>query len=181
MTLHSLFPEENPFTHLKARQIFLFYFLVSIVLIVLVYSLIYSFLYYLSYIFFDIDYHDYQRIVQDPIIPSLILLLMQGLVTTWVVRKLKLIQIQPKAIIGRLPIHFNWLPIIGIVLTRKVFSFGVVLVLYYPLSLFSLHGLRIISVITPLTLQDLNPSLRFLPIYLMWLPHLHVLLLRCLF
>jgi hypothetical protein len=59
---------------------------------------------------------------------------MQGLVTTWVVRKLKLIQIQPKAIIGRLPIHFNWLPIIGIVLTRKVFSFGVVLVLYYPLS-----------------------------------------------
>jgi hypothetical protein len=130
MTLHSLFPEENPFTHIKARQIFLCYFLVTIVLIVLVYSLIYSFLYYYNYLF-DIDY---QRIIQDPIIPSLIFLLILGLANTWVVRKLKLIQIQPKAIIGRLPIHFNWLPIIGIVLTRRVFSFGAFLVLYYPIS-----------------------------------------------
>ncbi len=130
MTLHSSSSEENPFNYLKARDIFLCYFLVILGSLSLLFFGIF-FLVFLNYI----PGYDYRNFPLEPIIPHLIVQVDLGLTAILILRKLKLVQIQPQAILGKLPRHFNWWQFIGIVLARYTFSFGSWLVLNYLFSL----------------------------------------------
>jgi len=117
---NSLFSEENPFLNIKIRYILLCWFLALTGLSVQVVAICLA--------------TGCNAKTIDPIILLLITEFAYGLTIAWIIRQLKLSQIKVEHIIGKLSIHYHWLPIIGIVIARIVFSGGILRVFYYPLS-----------------------------------------------
>lgn len=120
MALDNDFSEENPFQHIKLRQVILCWVLIVTGLstqIVVIYL---------------VTGHEPKTI--DPVFLILLSILSIGLTIAWTFRRLKLIEINPNRIIGKLPNSYRWLPIIGIVIARLIFSLGIFRVTYYPLS-----------------------------------------------
>jgi len=112
--------EENPFQYIKVRQI-------ALCLLLIIFGLAIQLV-----IFYMATGRDYHHL--DPIIEVLLGELSIGFTLAWLIRQLKLVQIHPEYIWGKLPNHYNWLPIIGIVIARVIFSWGIFRVSYYPLS-----------------------------------------------
>jgi hypothetical protein len=112
------FPEENPFYRIKARQILLCLFLVMIGLAIqlIIISSIFKF-----------DY-------KDPIFNSLVAILIEILAGAWLLRQCKLVGINLKQLIGKVPSNYQWLPLVCLVIARFLFSIGVFRLSYYPLS-----------------------------------------------
>lgn len=121
MTLDNDFSEENPFQYIKFRQIVLCLFLIIIGLAI-----------QLVVIYLATGHDDPEAI--DPVFLSILGTLSIGLTIAWIVRRLKLIEIDPNRIIGKLPNSYRWLPIIGIVIARLIFSLGIFRITYYPVS-----------------------------------------------
>lgn len=120
MTLPSVFSEENPFNYIKVRQIFFCLFLVSLALGIQLFAISQA------------TGRDSRN--PDPILVILLWDIAFGFTLAWIVRQFKLVHINTKQIVGKLPSHYPWLPIVGIVIARSVFSFGIFRVAYYPLS-----------------------------------------------
>lgn len=120
MALDNEFSEENPFQYIKLRQI-----LLCLVLIVTGLSTQIVLIYLATG-------QDYKTI--DPVLLLFLSSLSIGLTIAWTLRRLKLIEVNPNRIIGKLPNSYRWLPIIGIVIARVIFSLGIFRVTYYPLS-----------------------------------------------
>jgi hypothetical protein len=112
------FPEENPFYRIKVRQIVLCLFLVTIGLTIqlIIISSIFNF-----------DY-------KDPIFNSLVAILIEILAGAWLLRQCKLVGINLKQLIGKVPSNYQWLPLVGLVIAKVLFSIGVFRLSYYPLS-----------------------------------------------
>jgi membrane protease YdiL (CAAX protease family) len=112
------FPEENPFYRIKARQIFLCFFLLTfgIAIQLIIISSIFNF-----------DY-------KDPIFASFLAILILILAGAWLLRQCKLVGINLKQLIGKVPSNYQWLPLVGLVIARVLFSKGVFRLSYYPLS-----------------------------------------------
>jgi membrane protease YdiL (CAAX protease family) len=70
----------------------------------------------------------------DPILYILIREISLIFTIAWIVRQLELIQIKTGQIIGKVQSHYGWLPIIGLVIIRLIFSAGCFRVFNYPLS-----------------------------------------------
>ena len=114
------FPEENPFYRIKVRQIFLCLILVTVGL---------SFqLAIISYIF-KFKVNDI-----DPVYKYLLANIILILTGAWVVRQCNLVGINLKQVIGKIPNNYQWLPLIGLVLARVLFSRGIFRIFYYSVS-----------------------------------------------
>jgi hypothetical protein len=114
----SRFPEENPFYRIKVRQIFLCVFLLAFgiaIQLIIISSL------------FKLDY-------KDPIFDTLYQILILILAGAWLLRQCKLVGINLKQLIGKLPRNYQWLPLVGLVIARVLFSKSVFRLSYYPLS-----------------------------------------------
>ncbi|HEY9652475.1 MAG TPA: CPBP family intramembrane glutamic endopeptidase [Coleofasciculaceae cyanobacterium] len=120
MALDNDFSEENPFQYIKLRQIVLCFLLIIVGLAV---QLV---------IIYMATGHDPKAI--DRVFLIILSSLSIGLTIAWTFRRLKLIEINPNRIIGKLPNSYKWLPIIGIVIARLIFSLGIFRVMYYPVS-----------------------------------------------
>lgn len=112
------FPEENPFYRIKVRQIFLCLILVLFGLSVQMVTI--------SYIFkFD---------SKDPVVAPFSGLLTFILTGAWLRRQCNLVGINLKQLIGKIPNNYQWLPLIGLVIARDLFSRGILRLSYYPIS-----------------------------------------------
>lgn len=112
------FPEENPFYRIKVRQIFLCVFLLTFgigIQLIIISSI------------FKFDY-------KDPIFNFLFAILLLILAGAWLLRQCKLVGINLKQLIGKVPSNYQWLPLVGLVIARILFSRGAFRLSYYPLS-----------------------------------------------
>jgi hypothetical protein len=112
------FPEENPFYRIKVRQIFLCCFLLP-------FGLIIQFMIISSLFNFDFE---------EPTFTTLLEILILILPSAWLLRQCKLVGINLKQLIGKLPRNYQWLPLVCLVIARFLFSIGVFWLSYYPLS-----------------------------------------------
>jgi hypothetical protein len=62
---------------------------------------------------------------------AILLLILAG---AWLLRQCKLVGINLKQLIGKLPRNYQWLPLVCLVIARFLFSRGVFRISYYPLS-----------------------------------------------
>jgi membrane protease YdiL (CAAX protease family) len=127
MNFQNTFSEENPFHYIKVRHIFLCYLLISFYLVVEI-----VFIYYFPNIYMGLRPNN--NSLSDYILLILITEIPRIFTIAWIVRQLELIQVKTKPIIGKVPSHYGWLPIIGLVIIRLIFSAGCFRVLNYPLS-----------------------------------------------
>jgi len=114
----SRFSEENPFNKIKVREILLGFFLLAFGLASL-FSIIIS--------LFNFD-------SKDTIFPTLFGILLLILAGAWLLRQCKLVGINLKQLIGKLPRNYQWLPLVCLVIARFLFSRGASRLSYYFLS-----------------------------------------------
>jgi len=112
------FPEENPFYRIKVCQIFLCIFLLTFG-IAIQFGIIRS--------LFNFD-------SKDPTFTTLLGIFILILAGAWLLRQCKLVGINLKQLIGKLPRNYQWLPLVCLVIARVLFSIGVFRISYYPLS-----------------------------------------------
>lgn len=125
MTLRNIkLPEENPFHFIKVRQIFFCLILVSIGIIIQFYLIGNAFGY-------KLDSKDSNL---DPILTILVSILTFILTGAWLFRQCNLAGINLKQLIGKVPNNYQWLPLVGLVIARSMFSIGVFRLSYYPVS-----------------------------------------------
>jgi uncharacterized protein len=121
MTLSNIsFPEDNPFSRIKVRQIFGWWFL----LIIGIYFQI-AMIGYTQVIQFDIDEPLFNQIFE-----TYLSILLVGLV--W--RQCRLAGIEIKYLVGKVPDRYQWLPLAGLAIAYLFFSIGAFCIFYYPLS-----------------------------------------------
>lgn len=119
MTLYNIsLPQGNPFHLIKVRHIFLCIFLLSV-----------GITFQLSIIIYTLGLD-----LEDPIFLSLSSILVSILTSAWLLRQCKLVGINLKQLIGKVPSNYQWLPLVGLVIARVLFSKGVFRLSYYPLS-----------------------------------------------
>jgi membrane protease YdiL (CAAX protease family) len=119
MTLYNIsLPKVNPFHIIKIRHIFLCFFLLSAGIV-----------FQLSIISYTLGLD-----LEDPIFESLSSILVSILTSAWLLRQCKLLGINLKQLIGEVPSNYQWLPLVGLVIARVIFSKGVFRLSYYPLS-----------------------------------------------
>jgi hypothetical protein len=119
MTLYNIsLPQGNPFHIIKVRHIFLCIFLLSTGITFQLYIISYT---------LGLD-------LEDPIFESLSSILISILTSAWLLRQCKLLGINLKQLIGEVPSNYQWLPLVGLVIARVLFSIGVFRLSYYPLS-----------------------------------------------
>jgi membrane protease YdiL (CAAX protease family) len=122
MRFNQEFAQENPFLNIKVRHIFLC-FMLAVYAGALQFGII-----------FAMRGESTEQINRDPLILSLISILAITFTVAWTVRQLKLAQINLKQIIGHIPSHVPWLPLLSIILARRAFSLGFFYIAYYSLS-----------------------------------------------
>ena len=144
MQSNNVFAEENPFTYIRVRYIFICFFL-----------LLFLFLTQLFVIYLIMGI-DYKKTELDPIISYFLGDLTLLLTIVWTVRQLKLAQLNTMQIVGKLSFYYPWLVIIGIVIARIVFSSGIFRVSYYPLSF--IFPKLVASILTPDFLIEASKS-----------------------
>lgn len=122
MSLSNLkFPEENPFYRIKVRQIFLYFVFVTVGIAIQ--------LGIISSIFkFKLD-------DIDPVFNNLLYILIEILTGALLLRQCNLVGINIKQLVGKIPSHYSWLSLVGLVIARVLFSRGVFRLSYYPVSL----------------------------------------------
>lgn len=124
MTLTNIrFPEDNPFARIKVRQIFGW--------LLLLYMGIYFQIVMIGYIMgvkFD------SNVPLDPLASLIfgIYLLILTLALVW--RQCKLVGIEIKYLIGKVPDRYQWLSLVGLAIASVVFSIGISRIFYYYLS-----------------------------------------------
>jgi hypothetical protein len=124
MTLtHIRFPEDNPFSRIKLRHIFGWYCLLG------------------TGIFFQMAMIGYTRGIPfdgktplDPFFNVILSTYLEILLLALVWRQCRLAGIEIKYLVGKVPTHYQWLPLVGFAIASVVFSIGVFRIFYYPLS-----------------------------------------------
>lgn len=109
----------NPFLQLKARSVFIYFFLISIA-VGFVAGLLASFTGFN---------------MKDPIMNYVFYCLTFGLLCLWLLQRFRELQINPKYLIGNVPNNYQWLTIFCLVLAMLLFSVGAALLSFYFLSL----------------------------------------------
>ncbi|UNU25162.1 hypothetical protein [Microcoleus vaginatus] len=124
MTLTNIrFPEDNPFSRIKLRHIFGWYCLLG------------------TGIYFQLAMIGYTRGIQfdgktpfDLLVVAIFGTYLTILLLALVGRECRLAGIEIKYLVGKVPTHYPWLPLVGLALANVVFSLSVFRVFYYPLS-----------------------------------------------
>jgi uncharacterized protein len=124
MTLTNIrFPEDNPFSRIKLRHIFGWLFLLAIA------------------IYFQIVMIAYTRGIKidskaplDPLFEAIFGTYLTILILALVWRQCRLAGIEIKYLVGKVPTHYQWLPLVGLAIASVVFSITVFRIFYYPLS-----------------------------------------------
>jgi hypothetical protein len=124
MTLTNIrFPEDNPFSRIKLRHIFGWFFLLTMA------------------ISFQIGIIASTRGIKldskaqfDPLIGPIFGTYLTILVLALVWRECRLAGIEIKYLVGKVPDRYQWLPLVGLALASLFFSLGVFRIFYYPLS-----------------------------------------------
>jgi uncharacterized protein len=122
------FPEENPFYRIKVRQIFLWFVLFFIIVIV-------------GYVIFFAAIAPIVKINfnknPDPIIGGIAGINLFLLLGAWLRRQCNLVGIDITRLIGKIPRNYKWLTLIGLVVARYAFITGAFRIVYYLISFFS--------------------------------------------
>lgn len=114
-------PAIDPFLKLKTRNIFILFFILAVELI-----LIFDFV----LLFFNWNSH-------EPIFYHLTNYLIAIALSSWILHRLHQLSIHPKYLIGKLPSRDRWLSLCGIAVAICLFTWGIDLLFFYSLSLFS--------------------------------------------
>ncbi|MBD1813036.1 hypothetical protein NDA07_04275 [Microcoleus vaginatus DQ-U2] len=113
-------PEDNPFFLIKVRHIFGWYFLLGIG------------------IYFQIAIINHTPGIQfdteDPLVEAIFGTYLEIFILALVLRQCRLAGIQIKYLVGKVPNHYQWLPVVGLAIASEFFSIGVFRIFYYPLS-----------------------------------------------
>jgi hypothetical protein len=124
MTLTNIrFPEDNPFSRIKLRHIFGWFFLLGIGI-----SFQMGMIGYTRGIPFD------GKTPLDPFFNIILSTYLEILLLALVWRQCRLAGIEIKYLVGKVPTHYQWLPLVGLAIASVVFSISVFRVFYYPLS-----------------------------------------------
>jgi hypothetical protein len=111
--------DDNPFLKIKARNLFLWFFIITI-LVGIASAII-------------IGYTGFSR--KDPIMTYIYYCLSFGLLCVWVLRRFYKLKINVRYLIGNFPKGYNLLPVFGLVVAVLTFSVGAGLLSFYVLSL----------------------------------------------
>lgn len=114
-------PAVNPFLHFKARNLFILFLIVVFELILIVE-------FFLIFFKWNSD---------EPIFYELISYYAIILPCIWILHRFHQLSIHPKYLIGKLPSRDRWLFLCGIAIAICLFSWGIDLLFFYSLSLFS--------------------------------------------
>jgi hypothetical protein len=71
---------------------------------------------------------------EDTTFTTLLEILLLILPAAWLLRQCRLVGINLKQLIGKLPRNYQWLPLVCLVIARVLFSIGIFRLSYYPLS-----------------------------------------------
>ncbi|MEG4250362.1 hypothetical protein [Microcoleus sp. Pol10D4] len=124
MTLSNIrFPEDNPFSRIKVRHIFGWFFLLTMG----IYFQIVMIGYRLG-IKFD------SKTPLDPLVNEIFGTYVSILILALLWRQCKLAGIEIKYLVGKVPDRYQWLSLVGLAIASVVFSIGVFRIFYYPLS-----------------------------------------------
>ncbi|MEG4045260.1 hypothetical protein [Microcoleus sp. Pol17_C1] len=118
-------PEDNPFHRIKLRQIFGGWFLLAMGIYFQIVMIGYT-----RGIKFD------SKLTLDPFVEEIFGIYLSILLLAFVWRQCKLAGIEIKYLVGKVPDHYQWLPLLGLAIASVVFSISVFRVFYYPLSFF---------------------------------------------
>ena len=141
----------NPFFKFKVRNLFYCYFLIFVALD-LVFGVIETLLNWNS---------------EEPITTDIFYCLTMVLLCLWALRKLSQLSINFRYLVSKLPHGYPWLKLFGLVAALLLFSFGILLLTFYLLSLHSTSLAE--SLLEPLDAE--NPSTSSFPIisYLLYI------------
>ena len=124
MTLTNIrFPEDNPFSRIKVRHIFGWYLLLT--------TGLFSQIFMIGSIMgvkFD------SNVPLDPLASLIFGIYLTILLLALVWRECRLAGIEIKYLVGKVPTHYQLLPLVGLAIASVVFSISVFRVFYYPLS-----------------------------------------------
>ncbi|MFS8118977.1 MAG: hypothetical protein ACMG55_10865, partial [Microcoleus sp.] len=121
MTLTNIrFPEDNPFAIIKVRHIFGWFLLFTIAL-----GFQKALIGYTLGIKFDSE---------EPLVDLILVIYLFILIVALVWRQCRLAGIEIKYLVGKVPDRYQLLPLVCLAIAHVVFSIGVFLILYYPLS-----------------------------------------------
>ena len=121
MTLTNIrFPEDNPFSRIKVRQIFGWVWLFGIGIYFQIAMIAYT-----QGIKFD---------SREPLVKAIFDAYLGILIVALVWRQCRLAGIEIKYLVGKVPDRYQWLPLLGLAIASVFFSIGVFRIFYYPLS-----------------------------------------------
>ena len=124
MTLTNIrFPEDNPFSRIKIRHIFGWYFLLALGILFQIQIICYR-----LGIKFDL------KAPLDPLFEAILGIYLSILLLALVWRQCRLAGIEIKDLVGKVPDRYQWLPLVGLAIANVVFSISVFRVFYYSLS-----------------------------------------------
>ena len=124
MTLANIrFPEDNPFSRIKLRHIFGWFFLLTMGI-----SFQIGIIASTRGIKFD------SKTPFDPLVGPIFGTYLTILVLALVWRECRLAGIEIKYLVGKVPDRYQWLPLVGLAIASLFFSLGVFRIFYYPLS-----------------------------------------------
>jgi hypothetical protein len=136
------FPEDNPFSLIKIRHIFGWYFFFGLG------------------IYFQMAMIGYTRGIPfdgktplDPFVDKIASTYVDILLLALVWRQCRLAGIEIKYLVGKVPDRYQWLPLVGLAIANVVFSISVFRVFYYPLSFI------VPSFVEKILIDNRNPSL----------------------
>lgn len=109
---------DNPFLNLQTRGLFLTGFILPSLIAIAI----------------NLSERISGRTFEDPLITSLIYIILFSCLCLWALGHFQRLQIPPRRIIGKLPSQYNWLPAIGLVISILLFSLGSFYLSYYFLS-----------------------------------------------
>jgi hypothetical protein len=124
MTLTNIrFPEDNPFSIIKIRHIFGWYFLLAL-----------GILFQIQIIGYRLGIKFDLKAPLDPLVEAILGIYLSILILALVWRQCRLAGIEIKYLVGKVPDRYQWLPLVGLAIASVVFALGVFRIFYYPLS-----------------------------------------------
>lgn len=118
-------PEENPFAFIKVRHIVLWLILFAFAVGI-----------WFSLAPWTISIFTQEKLTldSDPIVEWFFIILVMLLTAAWSWRQCKLVGIDPKKIVGKIPKNFNWLAFVALIVARSLFSRSFFRISYYLTS-----------------------------------------------
>ena len=124
MTLTNIrFPEDNPFSIIKIRHIFGWYFLLGLGILFQIQIICYR-----LGIKFDL------KAPLEPLVEAILGFYLSILILALVWRQCRLAGIEIKYLVGKVPDRYQWLPLVSLAIASVVFALGVFRIFYYTLS-----------------------------------------------